>query len=359
MTTTRPLAEHIERVTRRSRAFYAARTPGHFLVLAHLPYSAPPIPPLCDLDLDRQLESYLDARLAATRPWWAAKEGLDDDWLPSTNPFFGIAEHSAWLGLEVFLQETTCVSIPLVHAPDDIARLTLSPDNRWFRYMRRSYDYLRERQDGTFVLAVRGTMMPMDLANAVRGDEFYTDLLDEKEFAHQLLDFLAGAMPWYFDQVQSWASEVEGGHVYAGGIWMPQPCLGHVSNDASLLCSPAVYAEFGWPNEERLAQRYGRVYYHVHNEKLHPLPQLTRLPGLAILEVTNDPKSPPALENLGEILRHTGQANLMLHGTPAQIRAHLGELHDRNVIFDTWCRDRAEAEDLVAFVRAHSQPLAG
>lgn len=79
---------------------------------------------------------------------------------------------------------------------------------------------------------------------------------------------------------------------------------------------------------------------------------------ISLLEVTNDPKTPPALEDLPRVLAATGTANLMLYGTSAQVRAHLGELTSRNVFLDVTCTDRADAEDIVAFVRARSKPLA-
>ena len=39
----------------------------------------PSIPPLYEFDLDRQLGEWLDHNLAAARPAWRAKEGLDED----------------------------------------------------------------------------------------------------------------------------------------------------------------------------------------------------------------------------------------------------------------------------------------
>jgi hypothetical protein len=47
----------------------------------------------------------------------------------------------------------------------------------------------------------------------------------------------------------------------------------------------------------------------------------------------------------------------MLYGTSDQVRAHISELMGRNVLLSITCRDRADAEDIVAFVRAESKPL--
>jgi hypothetical protein len=87
------LTEHIDQVVSRSRAFFRKAGPGHYLINAEIPAEAPPIPPLYEFDLDRQLDEWLDYNLAAARPAWRVKEGLDDDAIPAICPFFGIAEH--------------------------------------------------------------------------------------------------------------------------------------------------------------------------------------------------------------------------------------------------------------------------
>ncbi|MGC8782601.1 MAG: hypothetical protein ACP5UQ_17205 [Anaerolineae bacterium] len=352
------LSQHTARVVARCRAFYAAHEPGHFLINAHVPADAPAVPPLYEFDLDRQLTVWLDHQLDAARAEWAAKAGLDDDTVPSICPRFGIAEHSAWLGADVQLQETTCLPIPILKTPADLERLTLSTATRWHRIMRDSYAYLYGRNDGSFFVSVRGTMAPMDMANAIRGDDLFSDFLTAPQFVHRLMAFLVTAIRWYYDQVWAWADDVAGGRIFMyHSSWMGPRTIGHLSNDAAMLCSPKIYDAFGFPYERQLVEGYAGVLYHVHNEKLHFAPRVAQLPNLTLLEVTNDPKTPSALEDLPRVLAATGTANLMLHATSDQVRAHIGELKGRNVLLDVTCADRADAEDIVAFVRSHSKPL--
>lgn len=352
------LNQHVENVVRRGKAFYGTKEPGHFLVNAHVPAQAPPIPPLSEFDLERQLAEWLDCRLEAARPGWAAKQGIDDDSIPSICPHFGIAEHAAWLGLEVRLQETTCLATPVLESPEDMRKLTLSDRTRWFQYMKRGYEHLRGREDGTFFLSVRGAVAPMDMANAVRGNDLFVDFLLQPTFAHCLMEFLVGAIHWYYSHLIAWADEIAGGHVFAmGNGWMADRCVGHLSNDAAMLCAPEVYEEFGFPYERRLAAKYDRVFYHVHNAKIHFLPRVAKLPGLAMLQVANDPATTPAIENLSRILAATGSANLMLHAESDQVRSCIDELKCRNVFLRVSCHDRSDAEDLIALVRDRSGPL--
>ncbi len=351
------LADRISRVVRRCRAFYSAATPGHFLVLVKFPVKTPASPPLNSLDLDRDLERWLDALLASARPFWDAVADIDDDRIPAICPWFGIAEHSAWLGMDVRLQEGTSLSVPIVHSPADLDRLTLSEQTPWFRRMKDSYDYLHSRKDGTFLLSVRGAMAPMELANAIRGNDLFTDFLLEPQFAHRLMAFCTQAERWYYERLVSWCDAVEDGHVMSTGSWMGPRCMGHLANDAAMLCSARIYEEFGFPYEAQLVAGYDTVLYHVHNEKMHFVPRLVQLPGLKLLEVTCDPKTPQPIADLPRIKSFAGDTNLRLVADSDDVRAHLEELKDRNALIEVRCRDRADAQDVLAFVRGMSKPL--
>jgi hypothetical protein len=350
------LEERIARVVARSRAFFDDPEPGRYLVVANVPAATPALPPLSSFDLDRELEKWLDLKLDASRPMWRAKQDIDDDSIPLTCPHFGIAEHSAWLGMDVHLQEATCLPKPMVVEKSDLQKLRPDPTTKWFGIMQRGYEYLRSRKDGTFVLGVRGTMAPMDLANAVRGDELFYDFVDDPDFSHALMQRLTDLIPWYFDQLLSWCDEIEGGHAFMlGNIWMPNGTLGHLSNDAAMLCRSDVYEQFGYPYERPLIARYGRGLYHVHNQKMHYIPQLVRLPGLALLEVSHDPKTPPLLKDLGRILEATQSVRLMLSASSDDIRRHLPDLRGRSVCFLAQCTDAGDAADLVRLIRDRSR----
>ena len=352
------VSERIDPVVGRCKSFLAATEPGHFLVRVTFPADAPPIPPIYSFDFDRQLEEYLDCLLANQRPGWAAKDGIDDDSIPSTCPRFGIAEHSAWAGTKVHLQENTSLPEPIIRDWADLDSLRLSEAAPWFQYMKKGYDYLRSRKDGTFLLSVRGTEMPMDLANALRGDDIFMDFLADKEPAHRLLAWCVTGLRWYYNHLLSWADEIDGGQLlFYTSSWLGPRPLGHVSNDAAMLCSREVYEEFGYPYEVQLMEGFGRLFYHVHTEKMHFLPKAATLPRLTFMEMTPDPKSPDPIEDLPNIFAHTGQAALVLYGNPAQLARAIEPLKQRNAFLTIRCKDRAEAIEVVRFVRKHSKPL--
>ncbi len=355
------LAERIQRVTRRSRAFFQAREPGHFLVHAYVPAQEEPATrPLTAFTLADDLEDWLDYRLEIARATWRAREGLDDDHIPSLSPQFGMAEYSAWLGMDVQHQEDTCLPVPMVREPGDLARLDLNGGARWYDILRRGYAHLRRRQGDAFVIAFGGMIGPMDMANAVHGDAFYENVLDNKPFMHALLAAMVRASLWFHPRLVGWCDCVDGGYVYQfGGFWLPGARPGHLTNDPAMMCSLAVYREFGLPYERQLAAYYDGSLYHVHNARLHLVPDVATLPGLRVLQISNDPKIPPVPETLPALYALTPPGlPLMMHATSDQIRTHLPTLRQRNICLRVPCRDRADADAIVALVRRESRPLA-
>ena len=85
--------------------------------------------------------------------------------------------------------------------------------------------------------------------------------------------------------------------------------------------------------------------------------KLAQLPDLALLEVTNDPNSPTAVEDLERIFTNTGSVNLMLSMTSAQVRAHLDNMGGRNIFLRVECQDYADAADVITFIRDRLKSL--
>jgi hypothetical protein len=222
--------------------------------------------------------------------------------------------------------------------------------------MKKAYEYLRARNDGTYLLSVRGISMPMELANAVRGNDIFVDFMENPLFVHRLLEKLTGAILWYYPKLCSWADTIEGGNVFFGAYgWAGPNFLGHVSNDTAMLCSPEIYRDFGYPYESLIAERFGGMIYHIHNEKMHHIPQIASLPNLKLLAVTRDPKTPKTSDDLDRILSSTGSVNLGLHVDSEDLRLHINDFKSRNILLKVYCRDKEDARDIIALVRAHSK----
>lgn len=352
------LASRIGKVVPRARRFFNAQEPGHFLVYVDVPREWPPIPKLTEVNVETPegLALYLDAQLESEKCGIRAKEGLDDDTIPSAAPYFGYSEHTAWTGSKVRWQENTSLGDPIISEPNQVDSLDVQEQSESFRRMKASYAYLRSKQDGTFLLAMRGCTSPMELANAVRGDEIFSDFIEDPEFVHRLLKRILQIYPRYLNVLRSYADEIEGGHVF--GItrgWMGPNGMGHFSNDAAMLCGLDVYREFGLPYDQALTSHWDHVIYHVHTQNMHYLPELTKLSRLRLLQLQQDPGIGSNFEILDRILELTGSAGLYLNGSSDEVRKNIDRLHGRNVLFRTACESREDAEDLIALVRDRSR----
>ena len=352
------LAERIARVSERAKAFYAATSPGHYLVSTTIPCPWLPDPDFTTIDWQDPagLQGVLDIQLERWRVRWAAKAHLDDDTLPSIAPFFGYAEHTAWTGQRVVWQQDTSLAEPLIHRPEDIDTLAMQPDCDSFRRLRDSYAYLRSRQDGSFLLAMRGATSPLELANSLLGDRLFTDLKEEPEMIHRLLRRIVDIYPGYLETLRGWADQVAGGHCFfIHQSWVGPDAMGHMSNDAAMLVSPATYRTFGLPYDEALTKRWRHIVFHVHTQGMHYLPELCKLSRLSLLQMQADPSVGPNLGMIDAILAATGTANLLLTATSDEIRANIDRLTERNVFFNASCTDSADAEDLIVLLRRRSQ----
>ena len=347
----------IQDVVRRSRAFYQAAAPGHFLLAIYLPHEWTPIPDFTSVGWDdpRELHRVLDAQLENHRALWRVREGLDDDTLPCIAPRFGYAEHTAWLGMRIRWQKDTSLGEPFLTSEKQIDALDLQEDSFGYRLMRDSYAYLRGKQQGDFFLAVRGNASPMELANAVRGDEIFSDFIEEPEFCHRLIRRLASIYPKYLNRLRSWADEIDGGHLFwQHHGWIGPNAMGHFSNDAAMLCGPDIYAEFGFPYEEEMMAQWDHALFHIHTAQMHYVPQLAKLSRLRLLQVTEDPGTGTNFAAINRILAQTGKANLLITTNSKELREKLDTVRDRNAFFVATCENREDAEDLIAWIRDQS-----
>jgi hypothetical protein len=356
------LTSQIQTVVPRCRTFYSADEPGHFLINLHFPVEQQAPPPLDQINLENpaELHQLLRVQLENNRSFWRAREGLQDDYIPAMSPTFGYAEHAAWLGLEVQQQPTTSLACPryadIAEVPD---RLAFSEDAPWARLMRESYAWLRQCKKNDFVLSVRGSMSPMELANTLRGDDLFMDFLEEPEHCHRLMRIITETYPVWYDLLRSWADPVAEGHILSSylNVWMGPNAIGHLSNDTAMLCSNSIYEEFGFPYENELLRHYKSAFYHVHSEKMHYLPRLVGLQNLKLIQVQDDPQVGSNMKNLEAIFAATGDRALLLSGTANEILQNLELLATRNVYLRAYCDCRDEAEALLAAVREHSSPL--
>jgi hypothetical protein len=291
-----PTLDH--RLTR-IRQFTTSGRTGDALINVDLHGSGFPLPPRTPFPrwhFPDDLHRYLDEQIALLLETWEGKRGLDDDAIPCLYPRFGIAEHSAFIGGEVEFSADTSYVHPLIRDWGDLDGLELRDDNPWLHLVVDGLRYLAEKSAGRYAVMQRGAMSPIELANALRGNNLFTDFYDRPAEVHRLLEFCTKACGFYLAHQKRVVPDLAGGTLSGCYVWMPGNSVGHLSEDTSVLCSPAHYREFGRPYTARLVAPFDHAFMHLHTAGVRAFPDILSIPRLDFIELANDPNTPRGIE---------------------------------------------------------------
>ena len=348
------LCPHLDEVIARAKRFCGDDGAGGALINIDLHGSGFPLVPRTPLhrwSFPRDLRPFLDEQIAILEETWAKKEGVDDDAIPCLYPRFGIAEHSAFVGGEVEYGADTSYAHPCIREWADLDRLELRADSPWLRMVVDGLAYLVDRSAGGFAVMQRGSMAPLDLANALRGNDLFMDFYDCPEEVHRLLDFCTRACRFYIDAQRRVLPDFHGGVISGCYVWMPGDSFGHLSEDASVLCSAAQYREFGRPYTARLVEPFNHAFMHLHTAGARTFRDITSIEHLDYFELANDPNTPRGIEVLREHRALFAGKIVKLFVTFEEIRAHVDFLRQVRTILFCTVRDAQEGRAAVEFVR--------
>lgn len=347
----------LEPLIERTRRLFAAGAGGQGLALIQVrairALEDPPLAPLdrWDFDPDGRLADYLNARAKRLQTYWQRRAALDDDLLPTIAPWYGIAEHSAFLGGDVEVTADTSYHHAFLEASADWTQLALDPTNRWFRMVMDGITWYRENWSDVFIPRLRGIHGPLDLANALRGNDLFYDLYDDPAAARALVDFCAKAAVFSLREQIRRAGMYAGGVISGFDVWLPGYSAGQFSEDASGFCSPDQYAEFGAPTLTAALEPFDCGFLHTHTMGHRILPQFVAQPKLTALEISSDPNSARAVDILRQYSDQLRDRIVIIQPDAAELRANLDLWRQHRVIFWYEAATLAEAEEAVAWVR--------
>ena len=286
-----------EKIAERTRAFYDAPAGKALIQIRSCgSLNVPPMPPLNSFSFPADTERYLDMRAEREYEFLRFHEQIDDDFIPSVSPWYGIAEHTAFLGGKVDFTPDTTFQHQICENIEDCENLKLDPENMWIKLVVGGRKYLREKW-GEFIPArMRGADGPSDIANAVRGAEIFYDIYDEPEALEKLLDFCSRAVNFTLDLQRAEATEIAGGRLTGFGMWMPGKCMGQLSDDFSTMVSPDVYEEFFLPYLEKCVEGCDMAMLHTHSLGQKILPLFARVDKIRLIELSSDPNSDRAVD---------------------------------------------------------------
>jgi len=347
------IAEVMERI----RGFHKSERPGQAL----LDVSAPPNPDrphreapsrrkLNEWSFPEELHGYLDQRIFHLERGWEGRD-IADDRIPVVCPHFGIAEHSAFMGGEVEFTEHTSWVHPVVTEWDRLSSLELSENNLWFKILMDSYDYMLGKTGERFVPCLRGLMLPMDLANSLRGNDIFSDIHAFPDETRALLEFCTEASRWFISRQLEKVGQYRGGVMGGGGVWLPGNSIGHLNEDASVMCSPRTYGDFGLEYSARVISEYDHAFIHLHGAGSHAFEPILSNDKLVAVEITNDPGQPRGIELYKEFFGLLEHRAVKLFVTPDEIGRNMDLLKRGKTLLWTHTRSREQAREIIEFAR--------
>ncbi len=281
----------------KTKVFYDTRETGCALLKVKGIATQPSAPlSLTDYHFPEDMYQYLDNRAEKYIARMNAREELFDDTVPAEGPWYGIAEHTAFLGGKVDYEKDTSWHHPLLEAPGELEKLAMDENNPVFRMVNGGIAYLRDKYSDYFLPMVRGASGPQEMANTLRGNDFFYDFYEDPEGLNTLLDYCANALVWNYEKQLEAAGDVYGGVVTGFGEWLPGRGLGHVSEDTTTMISVDLFEEFGRPYTERIYRQFDEVFLHMHALSERCLESAASMPNIRLMELSSDPNTERAIE---------------------------------------------------------------
>ena len=311
--------------------------------------------PLEDWEFPKQYKEYLDECIEHKKAYWQQRGDLKDDVIPDIKPYYGIAEHSSFIGGEVSFGGNTSYHHTVINDWSDLDKLSLEPANKYFRMLMDSLLYLKERSLETgCVVTLRGGESPMDIANALRGNDLFTDFYDYPDEVHRLLEFCTEAAKWTFKHQLEIIGYLNGGVMSGWGIWMPGNSIGHLSEDASTMCAVSIYEEFGKPYTVEALNDYDCSFMHTHPMGRHVLPSIASIDKIKFIEIEYDPNQMSPIEVYKSNEAVLKDKIVVLRTKPEEIQDNLEFLSSHKSIVELNVESFAEAEKAISLVRSIS-----
>jgi len=344
---------NLEAVIKRFQNMYEAKGPGHVAVYA-LPSAPPgePVPPLNQISLDDELETYLDICLRNYELFIDYTRTTLDDLIPTFGPNFGIGEYSAFIAGDVVFTEDTSWAAPVLEDLEDYKNLSLDENNYWVRMMERTFHYLIKQTASSQIPINRGYYSPLDLAYALRGEKLFTDFIDAPELLHAFMNFCAEATIWFAKRIQSIIGFYFGGNI--AGAWL-KPGTICMSEDTACLISPRLYAEFARPYTQKVIDAFGYGQIHTHSLGIRTIPEIAKLRNLLGIQISDDPNVPRGFEKLDFLLPRSNNVPLTIGCTPNELVDCFTEITSQyNIVFAVNVNNAEEGKEIVEWVRRHS-----
>ena len=310
------------------------------------------MPPLEEIDFDEN--PLLIPKLCCDRieKLWSPRADYVDDSLAYVSPRYGSGIVGAMLLGDVTFGSNTSWFAPVGESLDRVLEFRWSKDNKWIDLVAEGLNYCARRMNGKCYSFLEGYHSPLEFASMVRGSDLYLELYTEPEKIHRLIQRCDEALQSLYSLLEERVERKEYG-VLARSLWMERG-LPFLSDDSAGLMSSELYGEFGRPYTDRMFQRYGGGFLHIHTQAYHQMDNLSAMDSVTVYNWRQDPKTPRPADVLDTIVSGARRKIVDIALIPEQIRRHIDQLSQGRFIVSTECRDRAEQEEMIEIIRQYA-----
>ncbi len=251
---------------------------------------------LTQYSFPQEYKKYLDDKAESEIEYWNKRLQLNDHTVPSIAPWYGIAEHSAFLGGEVTYAPDTSWQEVTVTDLEDISGVAMDENNDIYQMVVGGIAYIREKYGALFAPQVRGTSGVLEIANTLRGNDFFYDFYEDPENLKKLLEYCKDAIIWYYQKQLDAAGDYFGGVVTGFGQWFKGKPIGHLSEDTTTMISLEQYEEFGKPYTQEICDHFDDAFIHTHALSERCIETISQIKGIKAMELSTDPNTERAIE---------------------------------------------------------------
>ena len=290
---------------------------------------------------------------------WASQIFWLGEAIPFLNPNFGPDQFAAWLGgtlCHSSFDEQTSWAVPVVKDWDADARKIDHPRGVWWE---RILDFMRqaaEYAEGKFVPGVPDIHSNMDALSALRGpQDLCVDLLDAPERIDTAMRAVRRAFEPVFEGIEKAGNLADTGYIG----WLPFYCeerFAVLQCDFACMVGPEHFRRWILPALEEESSYLDHCVYHYDGPgALVHLKDVLSIPEIDTIQWVPGEGNPPPIEWMDLLLEiQKAGKGLYLSASPDEVKIFHRALRPEGVLYDVWASSLKEAEDLLAWLKAHT-----
>jgi hypothetical protein len=344
--------KNLEEAISRNRAFWTRQDPR--MILAKIDLEKGQTMRMWERALEPGICPDYRKMFEVFRQDFERRADLLDDAVPAARPNFGDYGFGAYAGAEVVFGQAGAYAQPFLADLGRAKDLRVDPDNRWIRLLDEATRYFAEQSEGLCATSIIETCDGLNFAENAFGSGVFLEVYDHPRELMDLFDFAFELNVFLVEMQRASIRRHGGGYVDLHEEWLPGDCV-WLSVDAWGSCGAEVFRRLGRGHLQKMMDRFGGGWLHMHSAHLHLLEEVASLEGLVGIGILDDPNAGRCFGQLGRIRQATGDIPLQVNCVKDEFLAALDDgTLPRGVMYwiDSGVQSVDEANRIMEKVRA-------